>query len=170
MQSYMLKVLRVGEPLPGVRINAPQTARGYWNRVIKKQTWFDESKEHLVVLLLSTRCDVEGYALASIGTLNESIAHPREIFRTAIAGGCYGIIVMHNHPSGDASPSEIDRSLTRRLSDAAELLQVRLFDHVIVGRRNLRPFPLKARTTRRQRESQVISRRGYFSFKEEGCL
>ncbi len=166
----MLKVLRVGEPLPGVRINAPQTARGYWNRVIKKQTWFDESKEHLVVLLLSTRCDVEGYALASIGTLNESIAHPREIFRTAIAGGCYGIIVMHNHPSGDASPSEIDRSLTRRLSAAAELLQVRLFDHVIVGQRNLRPFRLKARTTRKMREAQVISRRGYFSFKEEGCL
>ncbi|MGI8821210.1 MAG: JAB domain-containing protein [Chthoniobacterales bacterium] len=170
MQSYMLKVLRVGEPIPETRIDAPRTAHGYWNRVIKKQTWFDESKEHLVVLLLSTRYGVEGYALASVGTLNESIAHPREIFRAAIAGGSYAIIVMHNHPSGDASPSQTDRWLTRRLTDAAELLQVRLFDHVIVGRRNLRPVPVKARSTRKQREAQAVSRRGYFSFKEEGCL
>lgn len=166
----MLKVLRVGEPIPEARIDAPRTACGFWNRVIKKQIWFDENKEHLVILLLSTRYDVQGYALASIGTLNESIAHPREIFRTAIASGCYGIVVMHNHPSGDASPSERDRSLTLRLSEAAELLQIRLYDHVIVGRRTLCRFPVKARATRKMRKAQAIARRGYFSFKEEGEL
>src|SRR5437870_1475659 len=103
-KSYMVKVLCVGEPVLPMRFNHPELARRFWNRVIKKQTWFDENKEHLIVLLLSTRYDVQGYSLVSIGTLNESLAHPREIFRPAVAMGCYAIIVLHNHPSGDPWP------------------------------------------------------------------
>lgn len=97
----MLKVLRVGEPELSLRIITPASARKYWNTVIKKQVWFDPDKEHLIVLLLSTKYDVEGYSLVSIGCLNQSIAHPREIFRAAVAAGCAGIVVLHNHPSGD---------------------------------------------------------------------
>lgn len=180
MQSYMLKVLRVGDPCPSMRmqINAPVLVQRYWNRVVKKQPWFDESKEHLVVLLLSTKLCVEGYSLVSIGSLNESIAHPREIFRAAVAGGAYGIILIHNHPSGYPEPSACDVDLTRRLAGAADLLQIKLLDHVIIGRPNpqlLEPdlMHTSTRLTRKARkacEASRISRQGYYSFKEAFAL
>ncbi len=58
--------------------------------------------------------------------MNESIAHPREIFRPAVIASAYAVIVVHNHPSGDPSPSQADHSLTRRLAEAAELMQIKL--------------------------------------------
>jgi DNA repair protein RadC len=173
----MVKVLRVGEPGPAMQIDAPQVAHRFWNRVITKQAWFDEGKEHVVVLLLSTRYDVQGYSLVSIGTLNESLAHPREIFRAAVASGSYGIAVMHNHPSGDPWPSESDHRLTRRLSEAADILQIKLVDHVIVS--HPRAHTLNTvfqrrcrvrRTSRVKREKAEAISRGYFSFKEQGIL
>lgn len=175
VRSYMLKVLRVGEPVPSMRIDSPEVAQKYWNTVIKKQPWFDDQKETLIVLLLSTKYNVAGYSLASIGTLNESIAHPRDIFRAAIAGGCYGIIVMHNHPSGDPLPSDTDRSLTQRLRDAADLLQINLLDHVIIGRpRVVKSADIKfssgRRSPRRIRVAREIASCGYFSFKEAGVI
>lgn len=172
MQSYMIKVLRVGEPEQSMKVETPGIARRYWHRVIKRQSWFDENKEQLIVLLLSTRHNVEGYSLVSIGSLNESIAHPREIFRAAIASGCYAIVVMHNHPSGDPFPSERDHCLTKRLINAADLLQIQLLDHVIIGRRQLkRQKPqVPDRMTWKAREARTICRRGYFSFKEAGAI
>ncbi|MEP7016006.1 MAG: JAB domain-containing protein [Verrucomicrobiota bacterium] len=167
MKSYMVKVLRIGEAEPSMRVDTPQVARRYWDAVIKRQTWFDEQKETLVTLLLSTRCTLEGYSLVAIGSLNESIAHPREIFRAAVAGGFYGIVLMHNHPSGDPSPSQTDLSMTRQVSEAANILQIPLFDHIIVGRRQLKSLSLR---TRKDRSAQATRRRGYFSFKEAGKL
>ena len=72
--------------------------------------------------------------LISTGTVNESLAHPREIFKPAIASSAYAFILSHNHPSGDPSPSEADRQLTRRVAHAARLLQIHFLDHVICGR------------------------------------
>jgi DNA repair protein RadC len=69
----------------------------------------------------------------SLGSVNESIAHPRDVFRPAIIASAYAVIVAHNHPSGDPSPSQSDHSLTRRLAEAAELLQIKLLDHIIIG-------------------------------------
>jgi len=87
----------------------------------------------------------------SVGSMNESIAHPREIFRPAITYSAYAVIVVHNHPSGDPSPSQTDHSLTRRLAEAAELLQIKLLDHIIIG-------------------APSDTSPGYFSFKEAGVL
>ena len=107
--------------------------------------------ESLRVLLLDTRHGLLEEKEISQGSLNESIAHPREIFRPAIAKGAYAIAVAHNHPSGDPLPSEADRRLTRRLAEAGTLLQIPLLDHVIIGskRGDLAP---------------------YFSFREAGLL
>src|SRR5438046_5878499 len=107
--------------------------------------------ESLRVVLLDTRYRLLRVESVSLGSMNESIAHPREIFRPAITYSAYAVIVVHNHPSGDASPSQTDHSLTRRLAEAAELLQIKLLDHIIVG------APLE-------------SSPGYFSFKEAGVL
>jgi len=89
--------------------------------------------ERLRVILLDTRYHLIRVEEISTGTLNESIAHPRDIFRPAIAWNAYAFILVHNHPSGDPAPSDADRRLTMRLAEAANLLQLRMLDHVIIG-------------------------------------
>jgi DNA repair protein RadC len=108
-------------------------------------------KESLRVILLDTRYHLIRIQEVSTGSVNESIAHPREIFHPAVASSAYAVIVVHNHPSGDTSPSQADHSLTRRLAEAAELLQIKLLDHVIIG-------------------APANGSGGYFSFKEAGVL
>jgi DNA repair protein RadC len=108
-------------------------------------------KESLRVILLDTRYHLVRVEEVSIGSVNESIAHPRDIFRPALVSSAYAVIVVHNHPSGDASPSQTDHSLTRRLAEAAELLQIKLLDHIIIG-------------------APTDGSPGYFSFKEAGVL
>lgn len=90
-------------------------------------------RESLRVILLDTRYHMLRLEEVSIGTVNESMAHPREIFRPAILHSAYAVIVVHNHPSGDPTPSEADHRLTRRLAEVAQLLQITLVDHIIIG-------------------------------------
>ena len=108
-------------------------------------------KESLRVILLDTRYHLLRIHEVSVGSVNESIAHPREVFRPAVIASAYAVIVAHNHPSGDPSPSQSDHSLTRRLAEAAELLQIKLLDHIIIG-------------------APAEGRPPYFSFKETGVL
>ena len=108
-------------------------------------------KESLRVILLDTRYHLIRIEQVSLGSGNESIAHPREIFHPAVVSSAYAVIVVHNHPSGDASPSQADHSLTRRLAEAAELLQIKLVDHIVIG-------------------APAERNPGYFSFKEAGVL
>lgn len=91
------------------------------------------TKESLRVLLLDTKLRLMRIEEVSLGSLNESLAHPREVFRPALLYSAYGLIVVHNHPSGDPTPSEADRRLTQRLRSAAELLSLSLLDHIVLG-------------------------------------
>ena len=93
-------------------------------------------KESLRIVLLDTKLRLIRVEEISLGTLNECIAHPRDIFRPAIAHNAHAMVLVHNHPSGDPTPSEADRRLTIRLVDAARLLQLTFFDHVIIGAPN----------------------------------
>ena len=90
-------------------------------------------RESLRAVLLDTKHRLIRVEEISLGSLNESIAHPREIFRPALIHAAFAFVLVHNHPSGDPTPSDADRRLTRRLIEAAALLQIRLIDHVIVG-------------------------------------
>lgn len=91
----------------------------------------DPYKEHFIAIYLSARNDAIKTELVSLGTLNASIVHPREVFRPAIMCHACAIIVLHNHPSGDVSPSESDLELTKRLKNAGQLLGIEVLDHVI---------------------------------------
>src|SRR5262249_10572924 len=93
----------------------------------------DEDREHFVVLLLNSKNRVIGINTVSIGSLTVSLAHPREVFKPAILANAAAIIVAHNHPSGELSPSVEDVEITTRLHAAAELLGIRLLDHLILG-------------------------------------
>jgi DNA repair protein RadC len=108
-------------------------------------------RESLRAVLLDTKFHLMRVEEISLGSLNESVAHPREIFRPALIHSAYAVIVVHNHPSGDPAPSGADRQLTRRLAEAASLLQIQLLDHVIIG-------------------SADNGRVPYFSFREAGLL
>jgi len=90
-------------------------------------------EEHIAVLALDARRRILAAQLVSQGCLTSAMAHPREVFRAAVKLGAAAIVVGHNHPSGDPSPSQEDHALTRRLRDAAEVLGIPLLDHVIVG-------------------------------------
>jgi DNA repair protein RadC len=108
-------------------------------------------RESLRLILLDTRYHLIRVEEISSGSVNESIAHPRDVFRPALIYSAYAVVVVHNHPSGDPAPSQADHGLTRRLREAAELLQIKLLDHIIIGA---------------PAEGQLP----YFSFKEMGVL
>lgn len=109
------------------------------------------AQEQVVVAVLDARLRHIGTTVVSIGTVSESSAHPREILRPVITRGAHGFILIHNHPSGDPSPSKADEVVTRRIAEAAKMMQVVFLDHVIIGR------PAQGRC-------------GYFSFREAGFV
>lgn len=91
------------------------------------------AKEVFQVLMLNTKNQVLEEKVISVGTLNASLVHPRELFRDSIRRGAAALVLVHNHPSGDPAPSPEDVALTRRLVEAGKLLGIEVLDHVIVG-------------------------------------
>jgi len=90
-------------------------------------------REHLRVVLLNTKNQVLRVETVSIGTLNTSAVHPREIFKSAIKHSAAVIILVHNHPSGDPTPSNQDMEVTKRLSEVGSIIGIEVLDHLIVG-------------------------------------
>ena len=90
--------------------------------------------EEFGLLILDTRNRLKRLQIISRGSLNGSLVHPREVFREAVALQAAGLVLFHNHPSGDPTPSREDQSLTRRLREAGNIMGIEVLDHVIVGR------------------------------------
>jgi DNA repair protein RadC len=90
-------------------------------------------REHFLVIGLDAKHAVIGINTVSIGSVTMSIVHPREVFKPLILMNASAVILTHNHPSGDATPSQEDRALTRRLKDAGELLGIAVLDHLVLG-------------------------------------
>ncbi len=93
----------------------------------------DKKKEHFLALLLDTRNQLIKAAEISIGSLDTSIVHPREVFKEAISASAASVIFVHNHPSGDPEASEDDIKLTKRLAEAGEIVGIDVLDHIIIG-------------------------------------
>ena len=91
-------------------------------------------KEHFIILLLDTRHNLIKKERIFIGTLDNSVIHPREIFKPAIIESSSAIIIAHNHPSGDPSPSDDDIDITKKLKQAGKLVGIEILDHVIIGK------------------------------------
>ncbi|MGO4372870.1 DNA repair protein RadC [Paenibacillus sp. MCAF20] len=90
-------------------------------------------KEHFLCLFLNTKNHIIAQETLSVGTLNASLVHPREVFRAAIQRSSASIICVHNHPSGDPTPSPEDIALTKRLVEAGELVGIEVLDHLVIG-------------------------------------
>ncbi len=119
----------MGERLrPGVCFASPRQIFEHFHGVLR-----DKKRETFLVVLLDARHRVLGEEVVSEGSLTSSIVHPREVFLPAVRESAGAVVLVHNHPSGDPSPSEDDVAVTRRLAHASELLGIRVLDHVIVG-------------------------------------
>ena len=89
--------------------------------------------ENFILLCLNTKNKIAGVHTVSIGSLNASIVHPREVFKAALLNNASGIICLHNHPSGDPEPSREDIEITHRLVNAGNILGINVLDHIIIG-------------------------------------
>jgi len=105
----------------------------------------------VIVLLLDSRHHLIKIEEVTRGTLDECMAHPREILRRVISHSSHSYILVHNHPSGNPTPSSADRDLTRRLHRASEIVGVSMLDHIIIG-------------------ATAVDEQPYFSFREAGLL
>ena len=94
----------------------------------------DYFKEHLIAIYLNARNVLIKAEVVSVGSMTANIVHPREVFRPALINRAYGLILLHNHPSGELEPSEADRQITIQLVFGGELLGVHVVDHVIFAR------------------------------------
>jgi DNA repair protein RadC len=144
----------VGEsslPYGMAAMDYPEKCHEVWRAVVEKCPEFEPEKEQLVIFLLNSRLAPFAWHRVSLGGCSETSAHPREILRPVIAANAHGFVLMHNHPSGDPSPSIADERVTRRLLEAATLMQVSFLDHVIIGQ----PMP---------------GRSPYYSFREAGMI
>ena len=101
----------------------------------------DKKKEYFLALLLDTRCRLIKTAEISVGSLDSSIVHPREVFKEAISASAASVIFVHNHPSGNPEASEDDIKLTKRLAEVGELMGIDVLDHIIIGEKD--PVSLK---------------------------
>lgn len=100
---------------------------------LRRRCKTDRDKEHFWSIGLDTKLVVKYVEVVTIGTLDASLVHPREVFRFAIMQGAASIIIGHNHPSGDIQPSVQDRAVTRSLANAGKVLGISLHDHLIIG-------------------------------------
>src|SRR5206468_5643648 len=129
LAAFELGVRIAQEERPSlVRIREPEdVARVFRNRLRDLQV------EEFHLLALDSQSQVLRELMVTRGLLNSSLVHPREVFRAAIAEAAAGIIVVHNHPSGDPTPSAEDRAVTQQLAAAGRLLDLPLYDHVIIA-------------------------------------
>lgn len=103
-------------------------------KVLQGSFRIPNEREAFVVFAMDSRNNMIGLHVVSIGSVNSSIVHPREVFRFAVGIGATSIVLLHNHPSGDCRPSKEDERVTERLKDAGGIMGIQVLDHLIVGK------------------------------------
>jgi DNA repair protein RadC len=135
-RPYQYKVQALREcPTPDALYccDTPEKAAEYWRLNIPTDPYFNPEVECFVVLMLDIRLRLKGHYLVSVGTQDTTFVHPREVFRVAVVASAHSIILAHNHPSGNPTPSPEDIKSTRRLVRAGEILDIPVVEHVVIG-------------------------------------
>ena len=118
---------------PKVKIANSSEIAEVLTKILNAEEKNDRMKEHCWAIGLRASNVIEYLELVSLGSLTAGIVHPREVFRMAILKSVDKIVIGHNHPSGDITPSEPDLDITRRLAKAGEILSIKLLDHIIIS-------------------------------------
>lgn len=126
--KYTLKRERVLE-LREERANKPQDVVAFLQGI----GLHEHEQEHFVVVFLDTKCNIKGYSLVSMGLVDRTHIHPREVFRNAILQGASRVLLAHNHPSGVTKPSKEDIKSTKMLVSAGKIIGIEVLDHIIIG-------------------------------------
>lgn len=154
--------------LPILHMSKPHCVRENTMRFTSPQAVFDVcgydmvqlDREHFVVLHLDEKNTIIAKETVSIGSLNQAIVHPREVFKAAVHNGSAALILVHNHPTGDPAPSLEDRCITRRLREAGEIIGIKVLDHIVIGDGSYHSFveeetaAVQARKVQRQRKGK----------------
>lgn len=127
--SYKMITCKEGKEHYGTPLSSPEEVCKAFFRIAG-----DALQEHMMVFLVDTKNRITHYEIISIGTLNQAVVHPRDAFRSAISHNAASVILAHNHPSGDSTPSAEDVEVTKRMADAGRVIGIPLLDHVIVCR------------------------------------
>ena len=129
-----VKLTTVRETGPvGESVQKPETIAAVWRESVTTAAWYDTEKEAFVVFLLDRKNRVKGWHLVSLGTIDTSLVHPREVFRAACVAAAASVIVSHQHPSGDPTPSAEDVKITKQLVEAGKVVGIPVLDHVVIG-------------------------------------
>ena len=129
--KYRLELVKESSKVYEVnKISTPSDVRDYIEEIFRLS---NQAEEVMVMLVLDTKNNVLGAFEVSRGSLNASIVHPREVFKRALLLNGASIILGHNHPSGDATPSREDIAITRRLVEGGKILGIEILDHIIIG-------------------------------------
>jgi DNA repair protein RadC len=151
------KIVRLREcPVDNPKIDAPPEVVDFWREHVVSAPWYKDDKECLCVFLLNTRHRLLGFDLISQGTKDTILMHPSEVLRLAAIKNAAAIIIAHNHPSGDPTPSEPDVKVTRDLIRAAQYLKIELLDSIIIG------------DARREKSFTSLRELGYFYSNDSG--
>ena len=126
--SELAKRLSKAEAQSGLNFSAPETIAQYYMEDMRHR-----KKEAMKLLLLNSKTKLIGESELSLGTVNTTLVSPREVFVEALRRNAVAVILLHNHPSGDPTPSKQDILITRRVTEAGRLIGVELLDHIIIG-------------------------------------
>ena len=113
--------------------DTPDAIADYWRQQVETSPNYSHTTEQAAVIFLNTRRRITGHTISATGTLDTILIHPREIFHAAILANAAAIVLAHNHPSGDPTPSEADIKVTRDLIRAGQLLKIELLDSIVIG-------------------------------------
>ena len=131
---YEYKVTALREcPMPTDLCDTDGLAADYWRRHVPTHPHFNPEVECLVAIIVNARRRVKGHYLIGIGIQDSVMVHPREVFRLAICVAAHSIILTHNHPGGDPTPSESDIRVNRDMIRAGRLLKIDILDHIVIG-------------------------------------
>lgn len=150
------KVIKVSESTVAAgnaQLNRADLVADFFRQTVTRAPWYDPEKECFVVLLLDRKNRLKSWNLVSLGSQTAAIAHPREVFRAACIAAACAVVCIHNHPSGDPSPSAADIKVTRQMREAGATLGIQVLDHVVIGTRENDPMG-----------------QGYYSFREAGLV
>lgn len=127
-----LKMVKEGSILYDVqKLSSPSEAAGLGRKFLD-----EADREQVIVCCLDNKNQPVSVNIVSMGTVNSSLVHPREVFKTAVLSNAASIILFHNHPSGDPEPSQEDINITERIKEAGKILGIELLDHIIIGSEN----------------------------------
>ena len=131
--SFKIRMEKISMKEDSVEIAEPKGFADHWKNFVTQESWFTESQEIMVVFHCNTKNQIIGHHLVSIGTVDSTLCHARDVFRAAIANNSTSICLVHSHPSGNTKPSYADERISKELIKCGDILKIPVLDSIVVS-------------------------------------